>query len=273
MFSIVILTHNEQIDIEACIRSVAWADDVLVFDSFSTDRTAEIALNCGARLMRHKFEDYASQRNAALALGQFRHEWVFMLDADERFTPELREEIEEALCRQPHEHVLYRVRRKDYLNGIWIRGSSGYPTWFGRLIRRGQVNICRTINEQYVPLGSVGFLNEHVVHFPFSKGTARWLARHNDYSSLEAQTLGAERQGPVPWRSLVSPDPAERRTALKKLYYRVPARPLLIFIYLYIIRMGFLEGRSGLYFASLRMTYEIMINVKYWLGEHKPPDR
>ncbi len=271
MFSIAILTYNEETDIGACLASVAFADDVLVFDSFSTDATVARAQAAGARVMLHAFADYASQRMACLEQGGFKHPWVFMLDADERFTPELHAEIERALAAPDNPNSLYRLRRKDYLKGQWIRGSGGYPTWFGRLLKRGAVQITRPINELYETEGGIGLLQEHLIHHPFSKGMARWLARHNDYSTREAAALAIERARPIDWRGLKARDPATRRRALKGLYYRLPLRPWWVFAYLYIVRGGFLEGRSGYHYASLRMSYEIMIDTKSWLDQ--PPAR
>lgn len=270
MFSIAILTFNEEQDIEDCLASVAFADDVLVFDSFSSDATVERARAAGARVMQHVFADYASQRMACLGLGDFRHPWVFMLDADERFTPELHAEIERELARTDNPNSLYRLRRKDYLKGQWIRGSGGYPTWFGRLLKRGEVRITRPINELYETEGAVGLLQQHLIHQPFSKGLSRWLDRHNDYSTREAESLAIERTRPLDWSGLVDRDPATRRRALKGFYYRLPLRPWWVFFYLYVLRGGFLEGRSGYCYASLRMSYEIMIDAKSWLGEKTP---
>ena len=262
MFSIAILTYNEATEIDACLDSVAFCDDVLVFDSFSTDGTAERAEARGARVLQQAFVDYASQRTACLERGGFAHDWVFMLDADERFTPELRAEIERELARPDNPNSLYRLRRKDYLGDTWIRGSGGYPTWFGRLLRRGAVRIHRPINELYETDGGIGLLQEHLVHRPFGKGLARWFARHNDYSSREAEALAVERAKPVEWRALWQRDPAARRRALKGIYYRMPLRPWAVFAYLYFWRGGFLEGRAGYTYACLRMGYEIMIDAK-----------
>lgn len=271
MFSVAILTRNEEQDIAACIASVAFCDDVLVFDSFSTDATVERALAAGARVLQHAFVDYARQRMACLERGDFAHTWVFMLDADERFTPALHAEIERELARPDNPNCLYRLRRKDYLKGRWIRGSSGYPTWFGRLLRRGAVRITRPVNELYETDGSIGLLQEHLVHQPFSKGLSRWLERHNAYSDGEALALAVERLRPIDWPGLVQRDPATRRRALKGLYYRLPLRPWWVFVYLYFLRGGFLAGRSGYYYACLRMSYETMIDAKSWLQDEPPP--
>lgn len=260
-FSIAVLTLNEEAAIGPCLDSVSWADDVLVFDSYSKDRTAAIALEKGARVIQHPFSGYASQRTACLEQGAFKHDWVFMLDADERFTPELRDEIELALGRPDSNIGLYRLRRKDYFLGTWIKRSGGYPTWFGRLMRPASARISREINELYETSQDVGYLREHILHEPFSKGIAHWLDRHNRYSSMEAAVL--EQQAPFPpLVEFLSPDPAARRRALKALYYRVPFRPLLAFLYLYLFRLGFLEGRAGFYYSILRAHYEFCINIK-----------
>ena len=270
MFSIAILTLNEEQDITACLASVAFCDDVLVFDSFSRDATVERAKAAGARVIQHPFADYASQRMACLELGGFRYDWVFMLDADERFTPSLHTEIEQELSRPNNSHSLYRLRRKDHLKGRWIRGSSGYPTWFGRLIKRGEVRITRTVNEQYETDGSVGLLQEHFIHHPFSKGVSRWMARHIDYSDGEAAALSTERRQTMDWAGFLHRDPARRRRALKRLYYRLPLRPWWVFAYLYVWRGGFLAGQSGYHYACLKMSYEMMIDAKHWLGDADP---
>ena len=123
--SILILTLNEASNLPECLASVAWADDIVVFDSCSTDRTMEIARSAGARAIQRPFDNYASQRNAALGEVPYRHPWVLMLDADERVTPELREEIQRALAGIDESVGLFRVRRKDMFMGRWLRRSSG----------------------------------------------------------------------------------------------------------------------------------------------------
>jgi glycosyltransferase involved in cell wall biosynthesis len=263
--SVLILTLNEEIDLPDCLQSAAWSDDVVVFDSLSTDRTVEIAraaAGSGVRLFQRAFDDYASQRNAALSEVQYRYPWVLMVDADERVTPELAGEIQAAVERGDPAVTLYRVRRKDMFFGRWLRRSSGYPTWFGRLARVGHVTVKRAINEEYHTDGAVGFLQEHLVHYPFSKGIRYWIERHNRYSTMEAQALIEETQARLPLRHLWSKDPAVRRKFFKQLAYRIPGRPLLAFCYLYFARLGFLDGRSGWRYCILRAMYEYMLDLK-----------
>jgi glycosyltransferase involved in cell wall biosynthesis len=261
-FSIAILTRNEERALAGCLESVSWAEDVAVFDSMSDDGTRDVAKAFGRPFYEHPFRDYAAQRMTCLATVPFRNDWVFFLDADERFTPELRDEIQRSLAAAPPDLALMRVRRKDFFMGRWIRRTSGYPTWFGRLVRRGRVTVSRPINERYEADGTVGLLMEHVIHYPFINGIERWIERHNRYSSMEAAQLEQERGVGPAWRDFFAADPERRRRALKTLAYRLPARPLVAFLYLYVFRLGFLEGRAGLEYARLRATYERMIDVK-----------
>jgi len=260
--SVIILTLNEEVNLPACLESVKWCDDIVVFDSLSSDRTVAIAEAAGARVVQRAFDNYAGQRRAALSEVKFRHPWVLMVDADERSTEAFIKEIDHRLAVDGEKHSLYRFRRKDFLLGRWIRRSSGYPTWFGRLVRPGEVRVERDINEEYITDGSIGFLDNHIVHYPFNKGIAYWFERHNRYSTMEAEALVREVAGKMDWRGLVSGDPTVRRKALKQLAYRVPGRPLLVFAYLLVFRLGFMDGVHGLIYCTLRMIYEFMIDLK-----------
>lgn len=262
MISCVILTLNEEKNIAPCINSIPWKSDIHVVDSLSTDGTAAIAAQSGAKVWPHAFVDYAAQRNFGLSL-DFSHEWVLMIDADERVTPELAEEIECVLTNAADDLTMLLVRRKDIFLGRWLRRSSGYPTWFARLMRRGRVKVIREINEQYVTDGRAERLKGHLLHFPFNKGVDWWYERHNRYSTMESITLAQEReQHHFDLSGLITGDSLRRRASFKQLAYRLPFRPFLIFFYLYFIRGGFLDGDPGYCFAQMRMSYEIMIDAK-----------
>jgi len=261
MISALILTYNEEANIADCVASLPWRQDVHVLDSVSSDKTVEIALRLGAKVTPRAFTNYAEQRNAGLAL-PFANEWIVMLDADERMTPELAREIDTALSQVGIDVAMYRVRRKDMFMGRWLRRSSGYPTWFPRLMRKGRVRVEREINEAYVANGATRELAGHIEHYPFNKGLDWWFARHNSYSTAEARLLSAD--DTKRWRFIdcFSRDPGRRRAGLKGLAYSLPGRPLLIFLYLYIVRLGFLDGHPGYRFATMRLAYEIMIDAK-----------
>ena len=160
------------------------------------------------------------------------------------------------------ETCFFRMRRKDFFIGKWICHSSGYPTWFGRLIKIGHVRVERAVNEEYHTDGKIGLLKEHLLHYPFNKGFSAWLEKHNRYSTMEAVLLSKDGLSSIHWGDLLSKDAAIRRKNIKSLLYRLPFRPFLVFFSLYIIRRGFMDGSAGLTFCLLRSFYEFMINCK-----------
>jgi glycosyltransferase involved in cell wall biosynthesis len=260
--SVCILTLNEETNLADCIDSCAWSDDIVVFDSFSVDRTKEIALAKGARVAERAFDNYAAQRNAALKSVHYKHSWVLMVDADERVPADLAREAEQRVAAADADTVMFRMRRRDFFLGQWLKRSSGYPTWFGRLLRIGRVTVAREVNEEYLADGRILHLNAHLHHFPFNKGIAFWFERHNRYSSMEALAKMARHIEPVAPLALFSVDAIERRRILKQMLYRVPLRPLIVFFYLYVFRLGVLDGRAGFYFSRMRAIYEFCIDLK-----------
>ncbi len=261
--SVLILTLDEEANLGACLDSVAFCDDIVVLDSGSTDRTAAIAAERSVRVVVRPFDNYAAQRNFGLNDIPWRHDWILMLDADERVPPDLAAELVARTQSAEADVTMMRMRRKDFLFGTWIRGSGGYPTWFARLARRGKVWVERPINEEYCTSGRTAELAGHLHHYPFNKGLAAWIDKHNRYSSMEAR-LAFERGGQR-WPALgalASRNPLERRKAAKQVLYRLPCRPLVVFLWLYLGRGGFLEGRAGYTFARLRAWYEWLIDLK-----------
>lgn len=262
MISILILTKNEQSNIAACIESVAWSDDIVVFDSFSDDDTVAIAEDCGARVVQRAFVDYGSQREAARHV-DYRHPWVLAVDADERPDAELVAEVQTIARRASDEHAAYRVRRKDHFWGQWIKHSTLYPSWFLRFYRPERIVYePRAVHEYPTVMGSVGELSGHLLHFSFNKGLEDWLQKHVRYSRLEAaenlRSLAVGRRS-VDCAGLVSGDPVRRRRALKELSFHLPMRPWLRFAYMYVLRGGFLDGVAGYRYCKMLAMYEAMI--------------
>ena len=268
--SVLILTLNEQDNLADCLASCSWCDDVVVFDSLSNDRTVKIAQSLGARVEQRAFDNYAAQRSAALQTVTYRHDWVLMLDADERVAEDLATEMQQSVQQATPDITMFRMRRKDFFFGRWLRRSSGYPTWFGRLVRPGQVRIERSINEEYLTEGRIAALQSHLEHHPFNKGIEWWYARHNRYSSLEAQATLQERTESLQLANVLNSDPVVRRRALKRLVYRLPMRPMVVFLYLYIVRLGLFDGLPGLYFCAMRASYELMIDLKVAELQRRP---
>jgi glycosyltransferase involved in cell wall biosynthesis len=234
----------------------------VVLDSFSIDRTREIATQRHARFFERRFDNYAAQRNAGLTEIQYKHPWLLMVDADERTPNDLADELQRCASEAEGETVLFYMRRKDFFLGRWLRRSSGYPTWFGRLMRIGKVRVEREVNEEFIADGKTAYLQSHLHHYPFNKGVAYWFERHNRYSDMEALAKMQVSQTPLRISALFSSSPVERRRALKNIAYRLPMRPGLVFFYWYVVRLGLLDGRAGLAFSMMRATYEFLIDLK-----------
>ncbi|MGA2191591.1 MAG: glycosyltransferase family 2 protein [Steroidobacteraceae bacterium] len=261
--SVLVLTKNEQQDLPACLESVAWCDDVIVYDSFSTDETAAIAERRGARVVRRVFDNWAAHQNWGLRNLPFRHPWVFYIDADERMTPELAAGIQRAAA-GAGDLVAFRVQRRDFFLGTWLKHVQSSPFYL-RLFRPEKMRYERLVNPVSIADGPVGSVGGFLDHFPFSKGINHWFDRHNSYSSLEARQIMQNRREHVPfsWRLAFSAgDFHERRFHQKELFYRMPWRPVAKFLILYVAKRGFLDGRAGLTYAVLQAIYEYMIVVK-----------
>ena len=262
MISVLVLTLNEEINIGDCLDSVAWADDLLVLDSGSEDRTIEIARNKGARVMHRDFDDFASQRNYGLEKGHLRHDWVLHLDADERVTPALREVLRYKAGQG--EHRAYRVPSKLMFQGRWLKNAGMYPTYQVRFGRREALTFTQVGHGQRgdLPSEQVGTLDEPLLHYAFSKGVADWVRRHNRYSSDEAENAREKQFRDVDWTALTTGDAQARRRALKDLSYALPCRPFLRFLYVYVGCLGLLDGRPGFDYAVLLAFYEYLIGLK-----------
>lgn len=265
MISVLILTQNEERDLAGCIESVGWCDDVHVFDSFSTDRTTEIARLKGAHVIQRRFDDWASQRAAAIRECPFRHDWVLIVDADERIPSALVEECRARLLQVNPQTSAFRMRRKDYFLGTWIKHSQMSP-YFIRLLRPEKTDYHRSVNEVTLIDGEIEELSGTFDHYPFSKGTRQWLERHNSYSSMEAEeVLIARAKGTRRYSiktALFGQDFNERRFHQKGLFYNLPCRPLIKFAYLIFFRRAFLDGRAGITYAILQTIYEYLIVLK-----------
>jgi glycosyltransferase involved in cell wall biosynthesis len=260
--SVLILTKNEQHDLPGALASVAWSDDVHVFDSYSTDATAQIARDAGAHLHTRAFDDYAIHRNAALAL-EFKHPWLFVLDADERPTPELSTEMQRVVAEAPAHTAGFRLRRRDFLFGTWLKHAQISP-YYIRLVRPERSKYTRSINEVLEVDGPIAELLHPLDHFPFSKGIAHWISKHNTYSTMEAELIYRQQglQKPSLKTALQHPDFHTRRLHQKALFYRMPGRPLLKWLYMIFVRGALLDGAAGVTYATLQSFYEHLIVVK-----------
>ncbi|BAV04294.1 Glycosyltransferase involved in cell wall bisynthesis [Filimonas lacunae] len=264
MVSVLILTKNEEQDIADCLKSVAWCDDVHVFDSFSDDKTLDIAQSFGAKISQRKFDGYASQRNAALTTLNYLHDWIFILDADERIPADLVSEIRQVLPVTTPGTAGFRIRRRDFLGKRWLKHAQISPFYI-RLVRKGKASYHREINEVIEVEGEVKDLNYYFDHYPFSKGYAHWLHKHNQYSSMEAARWIEEHKGNFnfSWKkALLSKDFSEKRYHQKGIFYKMPFRPFIKWMYMVVARRSFLDGKEGITYATLQSIYEYFIVLK-----------
>lgn len=271
MFSIYILTYNEEIDISACIESAMLSDDIIVVDSCSSDRTVEIASRYPVRVVQHPFESHGRQRTWMLENIAPKHEWVYILEADERMTPQLFVECDKAIHNP--DYIGYYVAECVIFLNRWIRHSTQYPRYQLRLFRHGKVWFSDYGHtEREVCDGSTGFLKETYPHYTSSKGLSRWIEKHNRYSTDEAkETLHQLESGTVNWGSLFfGKSEVERRRALKDLSLRLPARPLIRFLYMYFFLGGCLDGGAGFAWCTLQAFYEYLILLKVWEMKYIP---
>ena len=260
--SVMIFTLNEATHLPSCLQAAGWCDDVIIVDSFSTDGTEAIARSHGARFFQHAFTGFGSQRNWALANTAPKHEWILILDADERITPELADEMRRVLTAPPESVGAFRVKRRFHMWGRWLRYSSLYPTWVVRLIHRDRVRyVDRGHAETQEVRGEIREL-EHDLIDENLKGIDEWFARQNRYSTKEAEHELREEARPWHWKDLVATDPLVRRDSLKRLAWRLPLRPVAYFLYSYLVRQGFRDGADGLRFCTMKAIYQAMIVTK-----------
>lgn len=261
--SILILTKNEQQDLPGCLESVAWSDDIHVYDSMSTDDTVAIAEKFSAKVTKRPFDNWSSHQNWGLQNIPFKYDWVFYIDADERMTPELVEAICE-VATENNPHVAYRVQRRDFFLETWLKHVQTSPFYL-RLFRPERMRYERLVNPVSIPDGSVGQVSGYLNHFPFSKGVGHWIDRHNSYSRFEAQQIIDNRKNGEKFsllKAFKAADFHERRYHQKELFYRLPFRPLIKFLLLYIGKRGFLDGKAGFTYAVLQAIYEYFIVLK-----------
>lgn len=268
--SVLVLTKNEEHDILACLQSVAWSDDIHVFDSYSSDATVAIARGQGVHVSQRHFEGYASQRNAALHGLPFRHRWVLIVDADERIPPRTGAAVAAFAATAPESTAAARLRRRDMFMGKWLRFAQISP-YFVRLVRPERVRYIREVNEVLTVDGSIDDLHEPFDHYPFSKGMGHWLDKHNTYSTMEAKLIAEKNAEGIRFslgKALFGRDFNERRFHQKALFYRLPMRPVVKWLYMVFARAAFLDGRPGLAYATLQAFYEYMIVLKTRELEH-----
>ena len=275
--SVLIPAKNEESNLPACLESVARADEVFVVDSQSSDRSIEISTNYGANVVQFYFNGrWPKKKNWSLDNLPFRNEWVLIVDCDERITPELWDEI--ATVIQDPNYNGYYLNRRVFFLGQWIRYGGKYPDWNLRLFKHksGRYENLNTedipntgdneVHEHVILDGKVGYLKNDMLHIDF-RDIYHWLERHNRYSNWEARVYyniltGNDESGTI--GANLFGDAVQRKRFLKKIWVKLPFKPLLRFILFYVIRLGFLDGKAGYIYGRLLSQYEYQIGVKLY---------
>lgn len=256
--SVLVLTFNEERNIERCLRSFSWCQEMVVVDSGSSDRTVEICQALGATVLSRKFDTFSNQRNFGLDSFDFKTDWVLHIDADEECTEELRSEIE-ALDENVAKLGFY-IPAKTILNGFWLKRAGMWPTYQARLGNATHFRFKEVGHGQREAVSpkDMGRLESAYLHHAFSHGIQKWLSKHVIYAAKEADEIVRKSNDD----HYAEGSSVQRRRKLKSIAYNVLPRfirPSLRFAYIYFFRLGFLDGRGGLYYARMMMVYEQMI--------------
>lgn len=259
--SVLILTYNEEATLPECLAALDWCDDIVVLDSGSTDATLAIAAHFGARVLTRSFDTFADQRNFGLDHGAFKYDWVLHLDSDEVVTPEFKVALSQLLPKPDID--AYYVPSKLILFGQWLRRSGMYPTYQARLGHRDRLRFIQVGHGQResLPASRLGVFSEPYLHYSFAHGLRHWLEKHIRYAHDEAQLIIATRacNGEVDTNDSRGGTGLRRRVKLLAArYLPLPLRPFSRFIYVYLWRRGFLDGRAGLAYAIMLSVFEGM---------------
>ena len=240
--SVVIIALNEEVNLARTLASVAWADEIVVLDSGSTDRTREVAESYYARFFVEPWKGFAAHKNSALAKAT--GDWILSLDADEEVEPALADEIREVLSANPSVAGFW-IPRKNFFLGRWIQHGGFYPDSKLRFFRRGAGQFeDRLVHEDLHLDGTTALLKNNLLHHAYPT-LESYIAHMNRYSSLGAQMAVAKRPRGF---SLID----------------IVVRPKLTFLYNYILRLGFLDGREGLLLHAYHATYVSWKYAKAW---------
>lgn len=262
----IILTYNEELNIVDCLKSISdWVSEIIIVDSFSTDKTIDIVKKYDCRYYERKFVNQAEQFNWALENVPINNDWILRLDSDEIMLPETWKEIEDQFKNITDETTGFYMKRRVYFMNRWIRHGGYYPAWFLRLWRKDAGRYEERAMDEHVVLSkgkTIKLNNDFEEHD--KKDLSIWIEKHNKYASREASAV-IEKSNKELKASRNGSEPERRRWYKDNLYYRLPIffRAFLYWNYRYFIKLGFLDGFQGLIFHFLQgFWYRFMVDAK-----------
>lgn len=262
---VLIPTLNESAVIGETVANALKVGPVFVLDSCSKDGTQEIARAAGAHVVEQKFLGYARQKNWGLDNLPWKGEWVFILDADERITPALRNDLYSVIA-DPNCADGYYINRVVLFMGRAIRHGGLYPSWNLRFFKRGKCRYeDRSVHEHMVCDGPTRYLHEEMLHIR-GESVHEWVRKHIRYADLESDEWVKLRYGQEAGASaerLFTRTMKYRQYLRREVWPRTPFKPLLRFAYMYFLRLGILDGAPGLHMAMMMTAYEYMIELLY----------
>lgn len=269
--TVIVLSYNEEANIADCLQAMLDFSEIVVVDSGSTDQTLQIVKRDfpEVRILSNPFIDFGQQRNWALEHSGNQNQWVLFVDADEFLEQPLVQEISEFI-QSPGACVGGYIAGRNYFMGRWIKRTSYFPSYQLRLLKRGEVQYRKEGHGQReVTKGKLKYLKHTWRHEAFSKGIHQWIAKHNDYSSNEIELIMRLRSEKVSLKDLFLGGAIATRREMKKLFSRMPGRPLIRFIHSFILRLGFLDGYAGWVYSLLRFSHDCNIVAKVYEYEYE----
>ena len=278
LLSVIILTKNEEANLLNCLNSLQKLNaEIFVVDSGSTDQTVEIAQKAGCQVFEHPFENQAKQLNWAIQNLPIATPWLMRLDADERLTPELAEELKLVLPQTSDDITGYQVKRRVFFMNRWIRYGGYYPTWLLRIWRTGLGTCEQRWMDEHIVLSQGKVANlQHDIIDDNKKDLSFWIDKHNRYADREVKDLlnmVVEQDDPLLKKGQLS-QASQRRWIKKNFYGRSPLflRAFLYFLMRYTIGLGFLDGKEGLIFHFLQgFWYRFLVDAKIYELRKKQP--
>lgn len=280
--SVVVATKNEEKNLPKCLESVAFADQVVVIDSQSTDQTCELATRAGAEIHQFHYDGgWPKKRNWALENVDLRNEWILILDADERVSPALQLEIGRAM--KSRDCDAYYLKWRFVFLGRWMKHSWSHG-WMLRFFRKGhaayedlgmrnQGGWDAEVHENISSTGTCRRLN-NVLDHESNEDLSFWIRKQNQFSDWNAERrIQQKANASFSTKDLLARDPLKRRKALKAIFISLPGKPILMFIYLYLFKLGFLDGKPGYYFCVLRAIHEFNIQAKIFERSISQPQK